>query len=212
MLPDAAVILTNVLVREYLVNYARPLIYTTSLPHATVIAIDCVLDLMEDGTVHEVKPIPSRSFPRVKIRSQLSTKLLDLSAHFVSFLRPRLAALPPDVLSLPSHLTDNDTPLLPCPIIPLITSMPWSLSSHFLTLGINTSPITPPIVPTSRIRVSLHTDNTKEEIEKFAFGAIRWAEEVLAQQGRAKLKRKTVGAQETESGRVSSSASEIPSP
>jgi len=185
---SGAVILTDVLVRDYLLNYARSLIYTTSLNYATVIAIDCAFDLMEDGTVHK-----------------LSIKLLDLSSHYVSFFRPRLAAIPSDLLSLPSHLTDENASLPTCPIIPLMTSMPWSLSAHLLTLGINTSPITPPTVPTGRLRVCLHASNTKQEVEKFILGAIRWAEGVLAQQEQeAKQKHQAAGGQETEgAGRVS---------
>lgn len=201
--------MTNVLVRDYLLNYARAFIYTTSLNYATVIAIDCAFDLVEDGTVHKVKLISSRSFPRVQICSQLSIKLLDLSSHFVSFFRPRLAAIPSDLLSLPSHLTDGDASLAPCPIIPLMTSMPWSLSAHFLTLGINTSPITPPTVETGRLRVCLHAGNTKQEVEKFILGAIQWAEAVLAQQEQeAKQKHQAAGGQETEgAGRVLNIAS-----
>lgn len=82
--------------------------------------------------------------------------------------------------------------------------MPWSLSAHLLTLGINTSPITPPTVPTGRLRVALHAGNTKEEVEKFILGAIRWAEE----QQEAKQKYQAAGGQETEgAGRVSNIAS-----
>jgi len=154
--------LTNVLVRDYLLNYARSLIYTTSLNYATVIGTDCVLDLMEDGTVDKLS--------------------IDLSSHFVSFLRPRLAGIPSDLLSLPSDVTDDHASLPPCPIIPLMTPMPRFLSAHFLALGFNTSPISPPAVPTGHLRVSLRAGDTKEEIEKFGLEVIRWAEEVLAQQ------------------------------
>ena len=53
----AAVILTSVLVRDYLLNYARSIIYTTSFSYASAIAIDCSVDLLEDGTTEEVKLI-----------------------------------------------------------------------------------------------------------------------------------------------------------
>ena len=66
MSPDAAAILTNDLVRDYLLNYARSLIYTTSLNYATIIGIDCGLDLLEDGTVHKVKQISSYYFQELK--------------------------------------------------------------------------------------------------------------------------------------------------
>jgi len=37
-----------------LLNYARPLIYTTSLSNAAVIAISCSFDLLDDGTAEKV--------------------------------------------------------------------------------------------------------------------------------------------------------------
>ena len=55
-----AVILTSELIRDYLLNYARSLIYTTSLSYASAIAINCSIDLLEDGTTEKVKfTVPS---------------------------------------------------------------------------------------------------------------------------------------------------------
>jgi len=48
------VILTNTLIRDYLLNYARPLIYTTSLSNAAIIAASCSFDLLDDGTTEQV--------------------------------------------------------------------------------------------------------------------------------------------------------------
>ena len=47
-------LLTNTLIRDYLLNYARPLIYTTALSNLTVIAASCSFDLLEDGTADRV--------------------------------------------------------------------------------------------------------------------------------------------------------------
>jgi 8-amino-7-oxononanoate synthase len=44
------------LIRDYLLNYARPLIYTTSLSNAAIIAASCSFDLLEDGTAEKVLP------------------------------------------------------------------------------------------------------------------------------------------------------------
>ena len=48
----------------------------------------------------------------------------------------------------------------------------------------NARPITWPTVPKGkdRVRVCLHAANSKADVERLALGAIRWAEEVLAQQ------------------------------
>ena len=50
-----AVLLTNTLIRDYLLNYARPLIYTTSLSNAAIIAASCSFDLLKDGTAERVR-------------------------------------------------------------------------------------------------------------------------------------------------------------
>ncbi len=42
------------LVRDYLLNYARSLIYTTSLSHANIIAAECSFDLLEEGEASKV--------------------------------------------------------------------------------------------------------------------------------------------------------------
>ena len=46
------------------------------------------------------------------------------------------------------------------------------------------SAVTPPIVPIgkTRVRICLHAGNTKEDVEKLAIGAVRWAEETLVKQ------------------------------
>lgn len=49
-----AVLLTSELIRDYMLNYARSLIYTTSLSYANIIAIDCSFDLLENGTSEKV--------------------------------------------------------------------------------------------------------------------------------------------------------------
>ena len=54
-LGPTAVLLTNTLIRDYLLNYARPLIYTTSLSNAVIITASCSFDLLEDGTAEKVR-------------------------------------------------------------------------------------------------------------------------------------------------------------
>jgi len=48
------VIITTTLIRDYLLNYARSLIYTTSLSYANIIAADCSFDMLSDGTAQHV--------------------------------------------------------------------------------------------------------------------------------------------------------------
>lgn len=53
----AAVILTNALIRDYLLNYARSLIYTTSLSYANIIAADSSFDMLTNGIAQHVSQV-----------------------------------------------------------------------------------------------------------------------------------------------------------
>ncbi|EED81622.1 predicted protein [Postia placenta Mad-698-R] len=161
-----AVLLVTPLVRDYLLNYARSLIYTTSLSYANIISADCSFDLLEDGTA-----------------TQLSTQLLDLSTYFLSLLRPQLRTIPLSLLALPPHLASQPLPgapphsALPTPIIPLLTPYPRPLSTHLRARGVNARPITWPTVPKGRerVRVCLHAGNAREEVEMLVSGMVEWA-------------------------------------
>ncbi|KAA1467208.1 PLP-dependent transferase [Dentipellis sp. KUC8613] len=178
-----AVVLGSELLKDYLINYARPLIYTTSLSHASIIAADCSFDLLEDGTAEK-----------------LAAHLLDLASHFVDLLRAELTSIPPDILALPAHLQtpfppsadpDTDTDLLPIPpdprtyaptpIIPLLTPHPRPLSAFLAARGIVARPITWPTVPkgADRVRVCLHAGLTRAQVARVAREAGAWARGVL---------------------------------
>lgn len=45
----AAVVLCSPLLRSYLINYARPLVYSTAMPHLNVIAASKSFEMLEDG-------------------------------------------------------------------------------------------------------------------------------------------------------------------
>jgi len=55
---DVAAILTTELIRDYLLNYARPLIYTTTLTYANIIAVECAFDMLENGSAEVVSSVP----------------------------------------------------------------------------------------------------------------------------------------------------------
>jgi 8-amino-7-oxononanoate synthase len=63
LITAAAIILTSPLIRDYLLNYARSLIYTTSLSYANIIAADSSFDMLTDGTAQQVSRTPLLSFP-----------------------------------------------------------------------------------------------------------------------------------------------------
>lgn len=157
-----AVLLTTPLIRDYMLNYARSLIYTTSLSFLNIIAADASFDMLVDGTA------------RI-----LSENLMDTSWYFTQSLSQRLVAVPPDLLSLPPSLEAS-------PIIPIMTSQPRPLSAFLYARGMNARPITWPTVPKGkdRVRVCLHAGNSREDIDRLVNGMIDWAESVLKEQRR----------------------------
>ncbi|KAJ3985786.1 pyridoxal phosphate-dependent transferase [Lentinula detonsa] len=188
---SGAILLTTPLLTSYLINYARPLIYTTALAHPNVVLVDSAFDLMVEGETE-----------------QLSTHLLALSAHLANLLQTELekARISPEIVCLPPHLlsptlsrnlessslSSNDhhdisSPLLssssssplhpPTPIMPLLTPHPRPLSAFLLALGMNARPITWPTVPRGkeRVRVCLHSGNTKKDVEALVSGVVEWA-------------------------------------
>ncbi|KAJ7193794.1 pyridoxal phosphate-dependent transferase [Mycena pura] len=163
-----AVVLTNPLIRDYLLNYARSLIYTTSLSSANIIAADTSFDMLMDGTAE-----------------QLSKGVLDLSRYFVEQLRPRLRNIPIHLLSLPLHQQSS----LASPIIPIMTTRPRPLSAYLLARGMNARPITWPTVPKGkdRVRVCLHAGNTKADVDRLIAAMLEWAKrEIVVDRDAAK--------------------------
>ncbi len=143
-----------------MLNYARSLIYTTSLSFSNIVAADSSFDMLVDGTAQK-----------------LSQKLLNNSLYFTGTLSSRLTHIPADVISLPPHLETS-------PIIPIMTPYPRRLSAYLYARNMNARPITWPTVPKGkdRVRVCLHAQNTKEELDRLINGMITWAEEVVAEQ------------------------------
>ncbi|TDL25764.1 PLP-dependent transferase [Rickenella mellea] len=176
---SGAVILTSPIVREYLVNYARPLIYTTSLNNASIIAADCSFDLLEDGTADE-----------------LAKSLKDLTNHALDILKRSLHAFPSDLVSLPNYLHERNDHEIASPIIPLMSPHSRALSEHLRDKGFNARPISWPTVPKGkdRIRICLHAGNTKDEVESLVREIVVWANGVRTKKERD-LRKQAIGIQ-----------------
>lgn len=142
--------------RQYLINYARTLIYATAMPLACLASIRVTYDFLESGRADA-------------LRSQLRD--LTTYAHdlLLSISRRRQDA--PGLLSL-----DPDAPR--APIIPLLTPLARSLAQHCQERGLTVRAIVAPTVPKGkeRVRICLHAANTRVEIEKLARAVGEWVE------------------------------------
>ena len=56
MVSFVAVLVTNTLIRDYMINYARSSIYTTSICYANSIVVDSLFDLLEQVASEPVSP------------------------------------------------------------------------------------------------------------------------------------------------------------
>ncbi|KAA8570974.1 hypothetical protein EYC84_000349 [Monilinia fructicola] len=156
---NGAIILTTPLVRHYLLNYARPLIYSTSLstPSLHLIAASYSL-LLSSATV------------------PLQSHLQSLSLHFKSLLSlmPSSSYLKPQ----PQHLSPETENLNWTPIFSLETPEPRQLATYCQKAGYNVRPIMSPTVKkgSERVRVCLHSGNTIEELEGLVKCVRAWIE------------------------------------
>lgn len=138
-------ILCSSIVRHYLINYARTLIYTTAMSFPSLASIDAAYDYLISGKAEQ-----RRRQLKILIR-HCHVKLKDIDER----LRPTAAAL-----RVPEGPLNS-------PIIPLFTRYPRELARHCQASGFMIRPIVAPTVPRGqdRIRICLHGTNTIEQID-----------------------------------------------
>ncbi|THZ02638.1 PLP-dependent transferase [Aureobasidium pullulans] len=152
---NGAIILCSPLIKHYLVNYARPLIYTTFLSFPALAAIRAAYTFLSTDNI-----------------TALATHLFDL----ITLLHERLFAL---TSSLPQHQRQLLQVLEECPPSPIfsvLSSDPRGLAKFCQEKNFVVRPIVPPTVPlgSERIRVCLHAGNTKEEVEALVARITTW--------------------------------------
>ncbi|OJD16262.1 hypothetical protein AJ78_03553 [Emergomyces pasteurianus Ep9510] len=137
-----AIVLCSLLTREYLINYARSLIYSTAMGLPSLVSTRAVYDLMSQGLTETLQ---SQLHERIQY---MATKLKSLqqAGHTILTIQHQ----------------DRS------PIFSLRTAMPHELATFLQAEGQIVRAIMPPTVPkgTERVRVCLHARNTFEEIDK----------------------------------------------
>ncbi|ESZ95533.1 hypothetical protein SBOR_4086 [Sclerotinia borealis F-4128] len=166
---NGAIILTTSLTRHYLLNYARPLIYSTSLSTPSLLLIAASYSLFLSSSTNP-----------------LQSHLRCLSHHFTSLLShlPLSSHLKPQ----PQNLSPETENLNWTPIFSLQTPEPKKLATYCQKMGYNVRAIMSPTVKKGRerVRVCLHAGNTFEEIE----GLVRCVREwigVMDKRGEAQI-------------------------
>ncbi|SJK99133.1 related to aminotransferase [Armillaria ostoyae] len=152
-----AVILTSPIIRKYLINYARPMIYTTSMPHLHLTAIKSTFEFL--------------SGPE---GDRLRKQVYECSQYFATKLRLALKGIPESVLAMCAGDRSKD-PLV-SPIFPLLTSQAMKLAEYLNSKGYVAQAIPFPVVPKGqeRIRVVIHAENTLSDIDAFIAIILNW--------------------------------------
>jgi 8-amino-7-oxononanoate synthase len=147
-----AVVLCPPIMREYLINYARSLIYTTAMGLPTLAMIKTVYRFLREGETEE---------------SQRKVW------HLIAYLHDQMRHLPENrFVTLPKELPKS-------PISFLWSPCPRSLATHCQKRGFVVRPIVPPTVPEGgqRVRICLHSGNTTEEVDGLVCAVRDWIRE-----------------------------------
>lgn len=131
-----AVVLGSVILKNYLINYARSFIYTTALPLHNLISIECAYHLLAESRDVQDKLHENIAYFWAKINDEGKYQWLDSVSAIQSMIVPGNN----EVRHVCKKLQDA---------------------------GMDVRPILSPTVPKGkeRIRVCLHSYNTKEEID-----------------------------------------------
>ncbi|KXJ89005.1 pyridoxal phosphate-dependent transferase [Microdochium bolleyi] len=159
-----AIVLCSPVTREYLINYARTLVYTTAMPTSCLASIKVTYAFLSNPQFDNV---------RQKLRW-----LMRYTHNLLVAICARHAN------SVNDQPTPSRRPLIrvnptppKSPIIPLLTSQPRSLAAFCQQRGLVVRPIVAPTVPegSERIRICLHAANTEEQVDRLGQAIEEWA-------------------------------------
>jgi 8-amino-7-oxononanoate synthase len=160
LIQDPAIILGTPTLRSYLLNYARPLIYTTFLAYPSLVAI------------------------RTAYTFLLSPRITISQTHLHTLIRTLYNLLTTLVNTPPSSPSSKSKPLLilpaQCPQSPIFSIQlhePKALAAFLQKRGMMVRAVVPPTVPegTQRVRVCLHAGNTVEEVRRLVGAMEEWS-------------------------------------
>ena len=148
---NGAILLCSPATREYLVNYARPLIYTTFMSYPALAAIRASYSYMMEG---KTEPLANQLWLLI---ATLHERLMTLQSSLAAELDDTRCQ---ELLRVPVECTQS-------PIFAVLTSEPKPLAAYCQAHGFVVRGIVPPTVPagSERIRICLHAGNTVEQIE-----------------------------------------------
>jgi 8-amino-7-oxononanoate synthase len=178
-----AVVLTSPIIREYLVNFAKSVMFSTSMPYTDICALQSCLDIISSERGQEVSCLQITphwliSFRLLSLNVKLRQSLHHLSRYAHQQLLRAMKRIPNHILSLedsPSITTGVHGSGLYSPVIPIFTPLAQSLAGHLLEKGYGVTAMTFPVVNRPRIRMIVHARNTEDDIDLFVNELVQWA-------------------------------------
>ncbi|KAH9866346.1 hypothetical protein IAQ61_008351, partial [Plenodomus lingam] len=151
---NGAIVLGSKTLRHYLINYARPLIYTTFLPYPSLSLIRSSYTLLWSG-----KSISLQTHLH-HLTETLYKQLIDLQS---------ISSTSRSMLKIPSACPKS-------PIFSVQLESPRQLAAFLQSRGKMVRAVVPPTVPvgTARVRICLHAGNTASEVEQLVSALQEW--------------------------------------
>jgi 8-amino-7-oxononanoate synthase len=159
-----AIILGSPTLRHYLINYARPLIYTTFLSYPALALVRSSYKLLQSGQT-------------VALQEHLHNLTGSLFQCLVSLYSTSAAVR--TLLKIPHACPES-------PIFSIQLEHPRDLAMILQSRGMMVRPVVPPTVPlgTERVRVCLHAGNTVSQIQRLVDVLETWCERRLSEMDR----------------------------
>lgn len=156
---NGAILLGSHTLRHYLVNYARPLIYTTFLSYPSLALVRSSYEMLWKGAT-------------VRLQTHLHhlTEFLFKAMQQLQITSPATRML----LNIPSACPQS-------PIFAVQLQQPRDLARHLQEHGMMVRAVVSPTVPqgTERVRICLHAGNTVHEVETLVEALQVWCERYL---------------------------------
>ncbi|KAF2856473.1 8-amino-7-oxononanoate synthase-like protein [Plenodomus tracheiphilus IPT5] len=153
---NGAIILGSKTLRHYLINYARPLIYTTFLPYPSLSLIRSSYALLQSGESVALQTHLHR------LTETLYTRLNHLQA---------ISSTSRSLLKIPSACPKS-------PIFSVQLERPRLLATFLQDRGMMVRAVVPPTVPvgTARVRICLHAGNTVAQVQQLVRALEEWCD------------------------------------
>ena len=181
-----AVILINPVVRQYVINYGRPFIFTTSMPRTSVCVLNASFDHIGSPAGDEVSIVVPRTtlLYRLITSRQGRERLRRVAEYFCRLLSEALKHISPSLLSLRARTTPSSFPSdIVSPIFPILTEHPTPLAAYLRQFKYACISVPYPAVPRGeeRIRIVVHAANQPEELRALVDHMMQWATSMQVQ-------------------------------